>query len=129
MKQFNLEEYLKNPSRKVVTRDKRNARIVCTDARGTYPVTALVEHYDGTSENAFVFTEDGEYLADGTDKKDLFFVPETREGWINIYKGRGGLITNPYVFSSREDAEESSRHCCGYTEGMYLATAKVEWEE
>ena len=31
MKQFNLEEYLKNPSRKVITRDGREARIMCTE--------------------------------------------------------------------------------------------------
>ena len=40
MKPFNLDEYLKNPSRKVVTRDAVNARIICTDARGVYPVIA-----------------------------------------------------------------------------------------
>ena len=47
MKQFNLEEYLKNPSRKVVTRDGRNVRIICTDKRGTnFPIVALVECED-----------------------------------------------------------------------------------
>ena len=44
MKQFNLDEYLKNPSRKVVTRDGKNVRIVCTDKKGNdYPVVALIE--------------------------------------------------------------------------------------
>lgn len=33
MKQFNLDEYLANPSRKVVTRDGRNVRIRCTDRK------------------------------------------------------------------------------------------------
>ena len=33
MKQFNLEEYLKNPSRKVITRDGREARIICTEGK------------------------------------------------------------------------------------------------
>lgn len=50
MKQFNLEEYLKNPSRKVVTRDGRNARIICTDAKGKYPIVALMEISDGSTE-------------------------------------------------------------------------------
>ena len=35
MEPFNLEEYLKDSSRKVVTRDGRNVRIICTDKRGT----------------------------------------------------------------------------------------------
>ncbi len=35
MEQFNLEEYLKNSNRKVVTRDGKSVRIVCTDMIGT----------------------------------------------------------------------------------------------
>ena len=31
MKQFNLEEYKKNPNRRVITRDGKSVRIVCTD--------------------------------------------------------------------------------------------------
>ena len=31
MKQFNLDEYLKNPNRKVITRDGHDVRIVLTD--------------------------------------------------------------------------------------------------
>ena len=31
MKQFNLEEYLKNPSKNVVTRMGRKVRVICTD--------------------------------------------------------------------------------------------------
>lgn len=31
MKQFNLKEYLKDPNKKVVTRDGKNVRIICTD--------------------------------------------------------------------------------------------------
>ena len=33
MKNFNLEEYLKNPSRKVVTRAGISVRIICTDRK------------------------------------------------------------------------------------------------
>ena len=31
MKQFTVEEYQKNPNRKVITRDGKSVRIVCTD--------------------------------------------------------------------------------------------------
>ena len=37
MKEFNLNEYLKNPSQKVVTRDGRNVRIIYTDAMRNLP--------------------------------------------------------------------------------------------
>ena len=30
MKEFDLQEYLKHPSQKVVTRDGRKVRIICT---------------------------------------------------------------------------------------------------
>ena len=44
MKQFNLDEYLKNPSKKVVTRMGRKVRIICTDREDSiYPVVALVK--------------------------------------------------------------------------------------
>ena len=33
MKEFNLTEYLKNPSQRVVTRENMPVRILCTDAK------------------------------------------------------------------------------------------------
>ena len=44
MKPFNLEEHLKNPERKVVTRDGREVRIICTDFNNnTYPIIIEVK--------------------------------------------------------------------------------------
>ena len=64
MKQFNLEEHLKNPSRKVVTGDGRNARIVCTDVKDDdYPILALVEQpEDSDHEDVYSYTKDGHYF-------------------------------------------------------------------
>lgn len=42
MEPFDLQEYLKNPSRKVITRGGKNARIICTDAISENPIIALV---------------------------------------------------------------------------------------
>lgn len=42
MKQFDLQEYLKNPQKKIVTRDGERARIICTDRNPNYPIVALV---------------------------------------------------------------------------------------
>ena len=42
MKEFNLNEYLKNPSQKVVTRDGRSVRIVCSDLKQDFPIVALI---------------------------------------------------------------------------------------
>lgn len=49
MEQFSLEEYLKNPSRALVTRDGYPARIICTDALNSHesPIIAQVWGEDG----------------------------------------------------------------------------------
>ena len=61
MKRFSLDEYLKNPSRKVVTRDGRKVtRFLCTDAKGDYPIVALVENFS-SNEMPISYTKDGEY--------------------------------------------------------------------
>ena len=127
MKPFSLDEYLKNPSRKVVTRDGRNARVVCTDKKGRYPVAALVEDYNGDSENVFAFTKDGRYYGGELNEKGLFFVaPEKHEGWIVLCRDADAGIMNfgTAVFPSREQTEDAGkRDCC------YLTVAKIEWEE
>lgn len=129
MKPFNLEEYLKNPSRKVVTRDGLNARIICTDRKDLkFPIVALIETKLG-GEFLQYYTKNGTVYVDNLCDADLLFVPEKHEGWVNIYQGRCGPITSTHIFSSKEEAEESSRYCCGFTTSLYLTTVKVEWEE
>ena len=47
MKHFSLKEYLKNPARKVVTREGNPVEIIYTDGEGRRPITALVTKEDG----------------------------------------------------------------------------------
>lgn len=89
MKQFNLEEYLANPSRKVVTREGRNVnRILYTDMKGDYPIVAVVESYNGNFQEVLTYTNDGAYYCNETSKNDLFFAPEKHEGWVNVCKSQ-----------------------------------------
>ena len=130
MKPFNLEEYLANPNKKIVTRDGRKVtRVLCTDAKGPYPVAVLVESFDGISAIAKSYTSDGQYYVNGESPSDLFFVTEKREGWINIFRGKDGPLTGNIVFASKEDAEETRWHGNSFTHGTYLESVKVEWEE
>ena len=122
MKAFNLEEYLKNPSKKVVTREGKTVkRILCTDARGSYPVVALIEesYYD----NALSYTDDGKLYNGESNVYDLFFAPEKHEGWINVYKWGENYRYTGDVFSSKEKALKSIKGCDD------VATIKIEWEE
>ena len=124
MKQFDLEKYLKNPSRKVVTRDGRNVRIICINAKGNFPIIALVETHNGT-ETVLRLKEDGHFYNDAEDSRDLFFVTEKQEGWINIYLD---VVNSSYVgtriYKSKEEAENSGKIWRGY-----VTTTKIEWED
>ena len=86
MEQFSLEEYLKDPSKEVVTRDGRKARIICTNAKSGYPVVALIAEEGSGREDTQTYTEDGASYIGDQSSYDLFFsAPEKHEGWINIY--------------------------------------------
>lgn len=62
---------------KIVTRDGRNARIICWDRNNeTYPIVVLVPDEDGI-EDSLSFTENGSYYEEGETKDDLLLqLPE-----------------------------------------------------
>ena len=77
MEQFSLEKYLANPARRVVTRDGRKARIICTDMRcANYPIVALITICDNNTENIYTYTKDGEWDNYESTDYDLFFATE-----------------------------------------------------
>ena len=121
MKQFSLEEYLKNPSKKVVTRDGKSVRIRCTDRKdAVYPIVALID--SNGKEEILSYTKNGYFYYDGRkDVNDLFFAPEKHEGWVNIYSGP---FTGVVVYKTEEDA----KHCAN-ANAKVIATIKIEWEE
>ena len=127
MKAFNLKEYLKNPEKKVVTRDGRSVRICCTDKRGgDCPIVALVENPTIKTENLITYEEDGRWNPVGSRPSvdsdlDLFFAPEKHEGWVNIYPGP---FTGVQIYKTEEDA----KHCAN-ADAKVIATIKIEWEE
>ena len=127
MKEFNLNEYLKDPSQKVITKDRRAVRIICTDAKGNKPIVALV-YNNRDKENVYTYSVEGYFYKDSYSDLDLFFAPTKREGYINIYcniyyegsdKDRN---TGKNIFSSKEEAKE-------HKDLGYITTIKIEWEE
>lgn len=123
MKQFSLEEFKKNPNRKVVTRDGRSVRIICTDAKIYYPVIALIEE-EGV-EHVFSYLPDGTFgCISGSGRYDLFFDTEKKEGWVNIYKlNEHYMRAGDLVFQTKEEAMKS------ISSEDYVATTHIEWEE
>lgn len=126
MKPFNLNEYLKNPSLKVVTRENMPVRILCTDANGNYPIIGLILcNGEDVPEN---YTENGRYYSNNQDSvNDLFFAPTKKEGWVNIYyevyyQGNKKDRNVGNIYSSEEEAKE-------HKDLGYITTIKIEWEE
>ena len=125
MKQFNLKEYLKNPSKKVITKDGRNVRIICTNAKNDYPIIALVKEQYNDKEEIYTFTENGLWkLSPNKGLNDLFFAPKKYEGWINIYKAGSDRSSSSRIYPTEEDAKKG-----GNKFGNYVITTKIEWEE
>ena len=120
MKQFNLEEYLANPSRKVVTRDGRDVRIICTDFDNPdFPVIGEIKGYKWPLS----FATNGKTIKWRQLSGDLFFAPEKHEGQINLYKS--GI--NWSLGASIWQTEAGAKKWVGATD--YTATIKIEWEE
>ena len=125
MRPFNLDEYLKNPSREIVTRDGRKIkRVLCTDARGPYPVIVLIERPDVIADEAHSYTKDGKFCSGETHPFDLFFAPEKHEGWVNIYKNKEGYYPGRFFCPTKEEAV--NLRCI---DAECITTVKVEWEE
>lgn len=122
MKQFNLDEYLKNPDRHIVTRKGIDAKIICTDGSNkTYPIFALIQNGEG--KDVLSFTNEGINTEGYESSFDLFFAPEKKEGWVNLFK-INSTITTGEVYNTKEEAKSAV-----INSAIYISTVKVEWEE
>ena len=127
MKQFDLEEYLANPKKKVVTRDGRSARIICTNFTRAHNIIAQIEGNDFSAS----YHKDGIFTHEEESNCDLFFAPEKHEGWVNIYKAAApretlGCLVTRYVGSSIWPTEEAAKTAADADD---IVTIKIEWEE
>ena len=121
MKPFSLEEYLKNPSRKVVTRSGKPVIIHCTNYESDGPIIAEVKGYNKSRS----YQRNGRYYLYDDSNFDLFFATEKHEGWVNIYlDADNSSYVGTCIYKSKEEAEESGKKWSGY-----IATHKIEWTE
>lgn len=130
MKHFSLKEYLKNPARKVVTREGNSVEIVYTDGEGRCPIVALITNEDG-KKFGIECTIYGEWSENGESALDLFFEPIKKEGWVNIYNdiyNDVSNITTGDVYSNKEEAIKNINFNFN-SNFKYITTVKIEWEE
>ena len=124
MRQFNLDEYIANPSRKVVTREGRPVRIVCTDVKDDYPIVGIIS-IGVDHEETRTFMKNGRYLVENEDVRDLFFAPEKKVIWGNLYSTQHGTTFSGDFYKTEEAAlKEKAKDF-----SKYITTFKVEWEE
>ena len=119
MKPFNLEEYLANPSKRVVTRDGRVVKIHCTNCVGTRPVIAEAEGDNYSLE----FDKYGSYFF-APSKNDLFFTPEKHEGYACIHCTNGKHYLDNVIYTSKEEADKNAKKW-----EDSVAIIKIEWED
>ena len=121
MKRFNLEEYLANPSKKVVTRcGLAVTRFLCTDRKHTKPIVACIE--DGCTEVVCFYAKDGKVTSNMSTDFDLFFATEKHEGWVNVYKSESDWSLGTSIWQTEEEAKK----WVGAAD--YATTIKIEWE-
>ena len=122
MKQFSLNEYLKKP-RKLITRDGKNVRIICTDKdKSSYSIVALIQEDYG--EVVCCYTPEGQHKRGFLSAEDLFFAPEKKDGWINLYQTDNVLPNLGSLYDTKEKALENRLQT-----PKCISTVKIEWEE
>lgn len=119
MKTFDIKKAQKGA--KLCTTEGLSARIVCWDAKGDYPIVALITLEDG-EEIADFYNTDG--LSANNSRDDLYILEGKDKGWINIYRNNSDKITVDGVFKTKQDAINDSQD---YTN--YIDTIQIKWEE
>ena len=77
MQQFNLEEWLKDKSRKICTRDGRIVEILKVDAKGNHPIIGIYQFSD-TEDMESSWRIDGKKAENEVSILDLFFADEEK---------------------------------------------------
>jgi hypothetical protein len=129
MKEFDLE-YVKEhweearAGKLLRTRNGRSVKLLCLDAKRTYPIIGLIQHPNPSGEEVIEsWTINGKYKRDNDAGYDLDLVIAIKhEGWMNIYTGKGSDL--PYgaaIYPTKEIALNAQTKAS--------ATVKIEWEE
>lgn len=113
LKPFDLEAA--KAGKPVCTRDGRNARIICFDAKcADTPIIALVSRNDG--EILLRHYKDGKLSVDKDSDADLMMLSEKKEGWI--------VVRRSDIYENEEEARETLLNSY---EAMMLRN--ITWEE
>lgn len=119
LRPFDIEK-AKNGA-KVVTRSGIVAQILKYDFKletGEEIMIVMISDYPNRY-NQKGYPIENDYIWNG--QRDLFLLPNMRDGWVNIFKDSVGMVSAGSIFNTEADAKEYSEES--------IATARIEWEE
>mgnify|MGYP003351869929 CR=1 FL=1 len=121
MKPFDIEQA--KAGKPVQTRDGRDARIICFDAkRKDCHIVCLITCLEDGMEYLFsYFRDDGKWHSSQESTHDLFMKSEIKEGWVIALKNSK---LSSSIYNTKEEAE-----FCSQRYPSFVAVAKIEWEE
>lgn len=124
---FDIEKAING--RDVCTRDGRNVRILCFDAKGDRPIVALIDQKDISDDYPYKYYSNGSFYDDDTiSDMDLMIVQSVKTGWVNLYKNNSDndncIYNASNVYSS---IEEARNHIIN--QDNYIDTVKLSWKE
>lgn len=129
IRKFTLEQYLKDTTQEVITRNGKPVKIIYTDMKNTdFPIVAII-NIDGT-DNIFRYTVSGKTNINFNFKGNCYnlcFRARKQSGWIYLYKcldnnGNSMEVTS-ILFKNKKDAEKEMKRDNGF------GLTEITWEE
>lgn len=131
MEQFNLEDYLENPTREVVTGFGDYVRIVCTDKidDNGYCIVGLVLTAYG-DEVVQEYNANGVSKSYDTEDNNLFFGTKKKSGWCFLIKYTDGSMRLSRIFKTEAEAEtQTDKYYSDPDIAGFLGPVYNPWEE
>ena len=123
---FDIEKAMNGSD--VCTRDGRNARILCFDAKGDRPIVALIDQNGLSDDYPYKYHTNGSFYDDTISDIDLMIVPSIKNGYVNLYKNNSN--NDDYIYNTSNvysSIEEAHNHIVD--QDRYIDTAKFSWKE
>ena len=123
---FDIEKAINGSD--VCTRDGRNARILCFDAKGDRPVVALIDQKGISDDYPYKYYPNGSFYDDTISDIDLMIVPSVKTGYVNLYKNHSNnddcIYNTSNVYRSIDDARNHI-----VDQDNYIDTVEFSWKE
>lgn len=111
--------YIETPKGEIINIEKYQ-----TVGNGEWIDISKEKYYELLSKSVESYTKNGTWWGDGLKGNfDLFFAPEKKVGWMNLYKKGFGLVKGGDVYNSEEAAKKIAAG-----DEDYITTIKIEWE-